>query len=292
MRRSRIGLVAVIATMALAVGLSAVSAATQTARPATGRVANLLAPSTQAAQSKPGGATVKIRPSNLGKILVDAKGKTLYIWAGDSGKKSNCYGQCAKFWPPLLTKGKPVAKAGALGRLVGTTVRRGGARQVTYNGRPLYYFIQDRKAGQTKGTGLTGFGARWDPVTASGKAVPAGATLKIGPTNLGPILVDAKGKTLYIWAGDSGKTSNCYDDCAKFWPPLLTKGQPVATAGALSSLLGTTVRRDGTRQVTYNGRPLYYFIQDTEAGQTKGTGLTGFGARWDPVRASGEAVTS
>jgi predicted lipoprotein with Yx(FWY)xxD motif len=123
------------------------------------------------AASKPTGAVVKIGPSNLGKVLVDAKGKTLYYWAADTGKKSNCYGECAKFWPPLLTKGKPVAKSGALGKLLGTTVRRDGKRQVTYNGRPLYYFLLDKKAGQTNGAGSLGFGARWDPVSRAGRPV-------------------------------------------------------------------------------------------------------------------------
>jgi predicted lipoprotein with Yx(FWY)xxD motif len=117
------------------------------------------------------GKVVKIGSSNLGRILVDSHGKTLYLWAHDKGRKSTCYGHCAVYWPPLLTRGNPLARAGAKARLIGTTRRRDGRMQVTYAGHPLYYFIQDTKAGQTNGEALTGFGGRWDPVSAAGKAV-------------------------------------------------------------------------------------------------------------------------
>ena len=130
--------------------------------------AALLAMSGSAAGS---GAVVKVGQSNLGRVLVDAHGKTLYLWAHDKSAKSTCYGQCAAFWPPLLTHAKPSALAGAHAGLIGTSRRRDGRMQVTYAGHPLYYFVQDRKPGQTKGEGLTGFGGRWDPVSASGKAV-------------------------------------------------------------------------------------------------------------------------
>jgi predicted lipoprotein with Yx(FWY)xxD motif len=118
-----------------------------------------------------GGALVKVGPSNLGRVLVDAHGKTLYIWAHDKGSKSTCNGDCAEYWPPLLTRGKPVASGGAKAALLGTSRRSDGRMQVTYAGHPLYYFVQDSRPGQTKGEGLTGFGGRWDPVSAAGTAV-------------------------------------------------------------------------------------------------------------------------
>jgi len=126
-------------------------------------------------------------------------------------------------------------------------------------------------------------------VTAS--AFGSGSTVvKVGPTSLGRVLVDTQGKTLYIWAHDKGSKSTCYGDCAEYWPPLIAKGSPRAIGGAKSALLGTSKRNDGRLQVTYAGHPLYYFVQDTKAGQTKGEGLTGFGGRWDPVNAAGQAV--
>jgi predicted lipoprotein with Yx(FWY)xxD motif len=117
------------------------------------------------------GTVVKVGQSNLGRILVDAHGKTLYMWAHDKGQKSTCYGECAQYWPPLLTSGKPLAAAGARAALLGQTRRSNGKIQVTYKGHPLYRFVQDTRAGQTKGEGLTGFGGRWDPVSAAGNAV-------------------------------------------------------------------------------------------------------------------------
>jgi predicted lipoprotein with Yx(FWY)xxD motif len=118
----------------------------------------------------------------------------------------------------------------------------------------------------------------------------SGTVVKVGPSNLGRVLVDAHGKTLYLWAHDKGTKSTCNGDCAEYWPPLLTRGKPIATGGAKATLLGTSRRSDGRIQVTYAGHPLYYFVQDTKPGQTKGEGLTGFGGRWDPVSASGTAV--
>jgi predicted lipoprotein with Yx(FWY)xxD motif len=121
-----------------------------------------------------GGAVVKIGSSKLGRILVDSHGKTLYLWAHDKSGKSTCYGQCATYWPPLTTAGRPIAQAGARSALLGTTRRADGRMQVTYNRHPLYYFVGDKRAGQTAGEGLTGFGGRWDPVSAAGMAVRKG----------------------------------------------------------------------------------------------------------------------
>ena len=121
-------------------------------------------------------------------------------------------------------------------------------------------------------------------------ATSTGATVKVGSTGLGRVLVTNKGMTLYLWAGDRGHTSTCYGDCAEYWPPLLTTGKPTAIGAANAKLLGTAKRSDGRLQVTYKGHPLYTFVQDTKRGQTKGEGLTGFGGRWDPVSASGAAV--
>jgi predicted lipoprotein with Yx(FWY)xxD motif len=123
-------------------------------------------------------ASVRVAPSSLGRILVDAHGKTLYLWAHDKGRTSTCNGQCATYWPPLVTSGKPKAGAGARGALLGTSRRADRRAQVTYHGHPLYYFAGDKRAGDVKGEGLTGFGGRWDPVSAAGTAVRKGAKTK------------------------------------------------------------------------------------------------------------------
>jgi predicted lipoprotein with Yx(FWY)xxD motif len=107
----------------------------------------------------------------LGRILVDSTGRTLYLFKGDVGTKSKCFGACAIAWPPLRTGGKPAVRSGARAALVGTTKRSDGARQVTYNGHPLYLFIKDHKPGDVTGQGVTAFGATWSAVSPAGKQI-------------------------------------------------------------------------------------------------------------------------
>jgi predicted lipoprotein with Yx(FWY)xxD motif len=145
---------------------------------------SLMATPALAAPSK--ATALHIGSSKLGRILVNAKGRTLYIWAHDKGSRSTCYGDCAQYWPPVLTSGKPKATGGAKASLLGTTRRKDGRRQVTYKGHPLYTFVMDKKAGDVKGEGLTGFGGRWDPVSAAGRAVKADTTIQT-PVNLSVI---------------------------------------------------------------------------------------------------------
>jgi predicted lipoprotein with Yx(FWY)xxD motif len=116
------------------------------------------------------GALVKVSKTSLGRILVDSRGRTLYLFAGDKSRRSMCSGSCASFWPPLLTTGKPRAGAGVKAKLLGTTKRTGGALQVTYRGHPLYTFKLDR-AGQTKGEGDTDAGPPFYAVSPAGVAV-------------------------------------------------------------------------------------------------------------------------
>jgi predicted lipoprotein with Yx(FWY)xxD motif len=89
----------------------------------------------------------------LGSFLVDSKGMTLYLYTKDTPGTSNCYGSCASYWPPLLTNGAPVAGQGVTASMLGTTTRTDGSVQVTYNGWPLYYFANDKVAGDTTGEG-------------------------------------------------------------------------------------------------------------------------------------------
>jgi len=116
------------------------------------------------------GALVRGSKTPLGRILVDSRGRTLYLFEKDKSRKSMCSGSCATFWPPLLTSGKPRAGAGVKAALLGTIRRAGGARQVTYGGHPLYTFKLER-AGQTRGEGLTDFGPPFYAVSPAGAAV-------------------------------------------------------------------------------------------------------------------------
>jgi len=108
----------------------------------------------------------------------------------------------------------------------------------------------------------------------------------------GPILVDDKGMTVYLFVKDTGTASTCYAQCATFWPPVLTTGKPQAGVGVDASLLGATTRTDGKVEVTYAGHPLYYFATDKAPGDTTGQGVNGFGDLWWVVKPSGVAVTT
>jgi predicted lipoprotein with Yx(FWY)xxD motif len=145
-------LLAVVTVLALGAGALAVAALGATA------------------PTKP--ATIKVRSVSLGKILVNGNAQTLYLFEKDKNGKSACSGQCAKFWPPVLTKGKPKAGTGVKASLLGTTKRSDGTTQVTYNKHPLYRFRNDKnKVGATKGQGVDAFGAEWYVVGTNGKKI-------------------------------------------------------------------------------------------------------------------------
>jgi predicted lipoprotein with Yx(FWY)xxD motif len=127
------------------------------------------APSTPSAAGT--AATVDLHNSSLGSILVDAQGKTLYLFEADKNGKSACSGPCATAWPPLLSKGAPQAAMGASASLIGSTARGDGGSQVTYAGHPLYYFVGDKAAGDVTGEGIDQFGAKWYVVGKDGKKI-------------------------------------------------------------------------------------------------------------------------
>jgi predicted lipoprotein with Yx(FWY)xxD motif len=128
--------------------------------------------------------------------------------------------------------------------------------------------------------------------TSSGGEKPAASsdgvvkTAKAG--DLGTIIVSSAGLTLYDFHKDKGGNSSCYGACASAWPPLLTEGEPQAEAGAMASQLGTTERKDGTVQVTYNGWPLYTYAGDQAPGEANGNDIDQFGAEWYALQPNGE----
>ena len=124
--------------------------------------------------------------------------------------------------------------------------------------------------------------------SAASQKAPKGTLVSIHRTALGNILADARGHTLYLFEKDKNGMSN--GACIAYWPAVLTGAKPRAGAGARASLLGTTKRSDGRRQVTYAGHPLYTFAGDSKAGQTTGEGLTDFGAAWDAIAPNGRQI--
>ena len=135
-----------------------------------------------------------------------------------------------------------------------------------------------------------GGGSSSAPPAASTPAAAAatGGTVAAASSSLGQILVARNGMTLYMFASDKNGKSSCSGPCASFWPPYT--GTPKAGSGLDASLLGTTARADGSRQVTYDGHPLYTYSGDTAPGATNGQGQNTFGALWWVVAPSGKVV--
>ncbi len=120
-------------------------------------------------------ATVGVANENLGNILVDSQGRTLYLFRSDAGMKSACTGACAIDWPPLRATGKPTVGVGATASIVATSARSDGRPQVTYNGHPLYLFSGDQKSGDTNGEGVNAFGGLWYALSAAGDQIVGSA---------------------------------------------------------------------------------------------------------------------
>jgi predicted lipoprotein with Yx(FWY)xxD motif len=147
-------------------------------------------------------------------------------------------------------------------------------------------------SGSTSAGGAYGSGGSTGATTASSEAPkPAGeianvSLAKVG--DLGMVLVDSKGFTLYDFHKDKGGKSACYGNCAVDWPPLMTSGAPTAGNGANGGMLGTVERTDGTTQVTYNGHPLYTYILDKKPGEGNGNDAKAFGGQWYALMGNGE----
>lgn len=122
------------------------------------------------------GADIGTASGAKGTYLTGASGRAIYLWVADTHGKSVCSGACAQAWPPVTTHGAPVASHGVKPGDLGTTTRSDGARQVTYDGHPLYYFVGDTSAGETTGEGNNGFGAKWWLVSPGGAAITSGGS--------------------------------------------------------------------------------------------------------------------
>jgi predicted lipoprotein with Yx(FWY)xxD motif len=125
---------------------------------------------------------------------------------------------------------------------------------------------------------------------AANHSAGAGTRVAVGTSDLGRVLVDGRGHTLYLFEKDRQGKSSCAANCASLWPPLIASGKPLAAAGAKASLLGTVKRADGRLQVTYNHHPLYAFVKDTRKGQTAGEAIDAFGAEWYAVSPAGAKI--
>lgn len=222
--------------------------------------------------------TLKVKTDQkLGDVVTDSKGWTLYRFDDDtaSPSQSNCAGACEKMWPPVPAKDAKAAE-GVTKSDIGKVKRNDGSWQLTLGGWPVYRYAKDTEPGDTKGHGVK---KTWNALAPDGnKADPANVKkLKaVDNPELGKILTDAKGRTLYRFDKDSAwpMKSNCKGECLESWKP----AQPVERSkveGVDPKLLTTYKRADGTRQLTIDCWPLYWFTGDKEPGDINGQGKDG-----------------
>jgi predicted lipoprotein with Yx(FWY)xxD motif len=154
---------------------------------------------------------------------------------------------------------------------------------------PVIALVAAGCGGGSYGDGDDSAAASPPPKTAPGQVATIGTASE---GDLGTILVDSQGRTLYLFEKDSGTKSACFGACASAWPPLRDSGKPTVDSGLSSALVGTTSRSDGMPQVTYAGYPLYLFSGDEKPGDTEGQGSTAFGGAWLALNPSGDQATA
>ena len=219
--------------------------------------------------------TIKTADTALGKIIVDAQGKTLYYFANDipASGASSCNGQCAVVWP-IFSASTIVVSSPLDPADFGSITRADGSKQTTYYGWPLYYYQGDTKAGDTNGENVLKV---WFVVK------PDESILISHSATLGLYLTDTSGKTLYYFTKDTTGQSACTGTCIVTWPPFsadTVTAPSVLNAGAFSSVS----RADGMKQTAFMGRPLYYYSADTKPGNVNGQG---FNNLWYVANVSG-----
>jgi predicted lipoprotein with Yx(FWY)xxD motif len=128
--------------------------------------------------------------------------------------------------------------------------------------------------------------------SSAGASSPGGTVITTAASSAGTVLANGSGRAVYLWAKDTGDMSTCNGACAGAWPPVTTTATATAAGGAKASDIGTITRSDGTKQVTYDGHPLYYYAGDSGPGTATGQGSDAFGAKWWLVAPTGSDVTA
>lgn len=217
--------------------------------------------------------TVEQHPE-IGMILADPDGLTLYAHEGETTDNLVCEGQCLGDWTPyLLENGEEVAAPPEVTEMGGTLTafaRQGNQLQVAYNDMPLYYWKEDRIRGEALGNGHDG----------TGFAVSVGPTFRIAQhPSFGQILVGPNGMTLYTFERDQGDRYECAEGCAQHFPPLVVTGPVQAPPGLEAA--ADKFERDpddfhaARQQVMFKGKPLYYSSRDERPGDVRGHGIAG-----------------
>jgi predicted lipoprotein with Yx(FWY)xxD motif len=312
-RRRRSLLAGSALAVMLTVGLVAVAPQFSSPASAQGSSRSCATPVTSAPA---GPATVATASTSFGTVLVVGSGAnaecSLYVLTSDQlhtltfglapyacSNGPNVIGHPCDtvLWPALLTNGAPIAGPGVNPALLGTVTRTDvlpgkTVQQVTYAGLPLYRFFLDETPGQTDGANL------FDPVTSPpgiwylvepGRGHPAPGRLELRAETVNGATVLAASMdndfsllphgSFPVYTSSHHSARACLRTCALIWPPVLTSGRPVAGPGVDPHALAVITRPDGTRQVTYHGKPLYLFIKDAYIPGITGTqSINGAGA--------------
>ncbi|WP_030183650.1 SCO0930 family lipoprotein [Streptomyces sp. NRRL S-813] len=227
--------------------------------------------------------------AELGKVLTDSAGMTLYRFDQDTAEppKSNCDADCAKAWPPVpaddATAGAGIDKA-----LLGEVTRADGTRQLTIAGWPAYRYAKDTKAGEISGQGV---GGKWYAMAPNGKKASLADLpgLSVKKTELGDIVVDKNGMTVYRFLKDKAwpkSVSACTGACLEKWPAVAPVPADDTKGVKKKGLMGFT-RPDGVKQMTVNCWPIYTFSGDKVPGDINGQGV---GGTWYAVSPDGKPV--
>ncbi|MEV5549802.1 SCO0930 family lipoprotein [Streptomyces sp. NPDC052309] len=228
--------------------------------------------------------------TELGELVTDGSGRTLYRFDQDTAQppKSTCDGDCATAWPPVAAD-DAIAGEGIDKALLGEVTRADGTKQLTIGGWPAYRYAKDTAAGDVKGQGVNG---KWYALAPDGKKAKAADLPGLSTRNdpeLGEIVVDKNGMTVYRFMKDEAwpkPVSACEGACLEKWPAVA----PVAaddTEGVEKKGLMSFTRSDGTEQQTVDCWPIYTFAGDEKPGDTNGQGV---GGTWYAVAPDGKPV--
>jgi predicted lipoprotein with Yx(FWY)xxD motif len=164
------------AVLAVALGAALLTAACSSS----GSSSSSAPASAAAAAGSGSGLVITTKSGSAGAFLTDGSGRAVYLWMKDGKDSSACSGACAGAWPPVTATGAVTASGGVVNADLSTITRSGGAKQVVYDGHPLYYFAGDSGPGQVGGQGSDGFGAKWWLVAPAGTPITAAVTVSSG----------------------------------------------------------------------------------------------------------------
>ncbi|WP_409467952.1 SCO0930 family lipoprotein [Streptomyces sp. HC307] len=242
------------------------------------------------AKAAPAGKLAVSANAELGQVLTDSAGRTLYRFDQDTAEppKTNCEGDCATAWPPVPADDVKAGE-GVDEELLGEVTRPDGTKQLTIAGWPAYRYAKDVNPGDTKGQGV---GGTWYALAPDGKKAKLadlpGLSTREDP-KLGEIVVDKNGHTVYRFMKDEAwpePVSACTGECLEKWPVVA----PVAandTKGVEKEGLMSFTRPDGVKQQTVDCWPIYTFAGDKAPGDTNGQGV---GGTWFAVSPDGKPV--